>query len=82
MLLDEVILAGHQVYFPCTDYKCPDPKRVYVTVPKNIENVREGNTVEFVADVVRRDTEGCSENGNPFWYQETTLLRPRSARII
>lgn len=48
MLLDEVIQAGRQVYFPCRDFKCPDPERVYV--PKNIENVREGDTVELVAD--------------------------------
>jgi hypothetical protein len=82
MLLDEVIQAGRQVYFPCPDFKCPDPERVYVTVPKNIENVREGDTVEFVADVVRRGAEGCSENGNPFSYEETALLRPRGARII
>src|ERR1700756_1657526 len=25
MLLDEVIQAGRQVYFPCADFKCPDP---------------------------------------------------------
>ncbi len=82
MLLDEVIQAGHHVYFPCTDFKCTDREWVYVTVPKSIENVQEGNTVEFIADVVQRDAEGCSEYGNPFWYRETTLLRPRSARII
>lgn len=37
--------------------------------------------IQFVADVVQRDAEGISPRGNPFLYRETSLLRPRAARL-
>ena len=83
MLLDNVILVGvGQVYFPSTDFKCPDPERVYVTLPKSIQNVQEGDVVEFVAEVAERDVENCTEYGNTFHSRDTVLLRPRKARIV
>lgn len=57
----------------------PDPDEVgaaiFAVVPK------EPLFIQFIADVVQRDAEGSSPNGNPFFYRETTLLRPRAARI-